>query len=56
VEVRVAAVETLASLGPEALGPDLEAVRDKLRLATRDSQKTVRAAAEDALKKLRPAP
>jgi HEAT repeat protein len=56
VEVRVAAVETVSSLGAEALGPDLAAARERLREATRDGSKAVRDAAEVALKKLGPAP
>lgn len=55
VEVRVAAVETLATLGAEVLGPDLMAARERLKEATKDGQKAVREAAEAALKKLMPA-
>jgi HEAT repeat protein len=56
VEVRVAAAETVAALGAEALGPDLVVARERLREATRDGQKAVREAAAEALKKLQPAP
>lgn len=56
VEVRVAAAETIAGLGAEALGPDLPVASERLRQATRDGQKAVREAAEQALKKLQPAP
>jgi HEAT repeat protein len=52
VEVRVAAVETLSTLGPAIAGPDQAAVRERLREATHDGQKAVREAAEAALKKL----
>jgi HEAT repeat protein len=56
VEVRVAAVETIAGLGAEALGPDLPAARERLKEAARDGSKAVRDAAEAALKKLAAAP
>jgi HEAT repeat protein len=56
LEVRVAAIETFGNLGPEALGDDLKAVVDKLTEAARDSRKDVKEAAQNALKKLKPAP
>jgi HEAT repeat protein len=52
LEVRVAAVETLGALGPDGLGDELAGVIDRLTDAKRDSQKAVRDAATDALKKL----
>jgi HEAT repeat protein len=56
LEVRVAAIETFGNLGAEALGDDLQAVVDKLTDAARDSRKDVKEAAQNALKKLKPAP
>jgi HEAT repeat protein len=56
IEVRVAAIETLGNLGSEALGADTKAVVTRLTEATRDSQKAIRDAAADALKKLKGAP
>jgi HEAT repeat protein len=56
VEVRVAAIEALGNLGPEALGADVKAVTNRLLEATKDSQRPIREAAADALKKLKPAP
>jgi HEAT repeat protein len=56
VEVRVAAAETVASLGAETLGPDLSAARERMREATHDGQKAVREAAEQALRKIEPTP
>ena len=52
LEVRVAAVETLAALGADGLGDDLAAVVERLTETKRDGQKAVREAAADALKKL----
>jgi HEAT repeat protein len=52
LEVRVAAIETLGALGTEGLGDDVSAVAARLAEAKRDSQKAVRDAATDALKKL----
>jgi HEAT repeat protein len=52
LEVRVAAVETLGALGADGLGDDLPAVVERLTDAKRDTQKAVRDAAADALKKL----
>jgi HEAT repeat protein len=52
LEVRVAAIETLGALGTDGLGDDLPAVAARLADAKRDSQKAVRDAATDALKKL----
>lgn len=54
-EVRLAAIEALAVLGPVGLGGDLAAVRERLKETLRDAQKPVRDAASDALKKLTPA-
>jgi len=56
LEVRVAALETFGNLGPDGLGDDLKAVIDRLMDTTRDAQKDVRAAAENALRKLKPMP
>jgi len=56
VEVRVAAAETVAGIGAEPLGANLAIARERLREATRDSQRAVRDAAEQALKKLSSAP
>ncbi len=56
VEVRIAAAEAVAGLGAEGLGADLPAARERLREATRDGQKAVRDAAEEAIKKLPPPP
>jgi HEAT repeat protein len=56
VEVRVAAAEAVAGLGAEGLGADLPVARERLREATRDGQKAVREAAEEAIKKLPPPP
>ena len=56
VEVRVAALETLGALGPDGLGPDLGLVVGRIGETSRDSQKAVRDAAQEALKKLRPMP
>lgn len=53
-EVRLAAIEALAVLGPVGLGGDLAAVRERLKETLRDGQKPVRDAANDALKKLTP--
>jgi HEAT repeat protein len=52
LEVRVAAIETLGALGPDGLGDNLPGVVERLNDAKRDSQKAVRDAATDALKKL----
>jgi HEAT repeat protein len=55
-EVRLAAVEALGALGSDTLGADAPAVRERLGAVSRDSQKAVRDAALDALKKLAPTP
>jgi HEAT repeat protein len=52
VDVRVAAMETLATLGPETLGPDAKTVLAELKKATNDGKKGVREAAQNALKRL----
>jgi HEAT repeat protein len=56
IEVRVAAVETFGALGAEGLGPDTKAVLDRLSDAARDSNKAVREAAAEALKKIKGTP
>lgn len=56
IEVRVAAVETFGALGAEGLGPDTKAVLDRLADAARDSNKAVREAAAEALKKIKGTP
>jgi HEAT repeat protein len=52
LEVRVTAIETLGTLGAEGLGPDTQAVVDRLTEAARDSRKAVSEAATAALKKI----
>jgi HEAT repeat protein len=52
IEVRVAAIETFAALGSEGLGDDRKAVLDRLKATARESQKAVREAAQEAVKKL----
>jgi hypothetical protein len=54
--VRIAAVETLGTLGAEGVGDDLKAVTDRLDDATRDTQKAVADAAAAALKKIKGMP
>ena len=54
-EVRSAAIETLGNLGPDTIGDDLPKVLEKLTELTKDSQSSTRNAANDALKKLKPA-
>jgi HEAT repeat protein len=56
LEVRIAAIETLGNLGADAIGDDLPAVQNKLTELGKDSQRGVRDAAADAMKKLKPAP
>jgi HEAT repeat protein len=56
IEVRVAAVETFGALGAEGLGPDTKAVLDRLSDASRDSNKAVREAALEALKRIKGTP
>jgi HEAT repeat protein len=56
LEVRVAAIETLGTLGAEGLGPDTQAVMDRLADASRDSSKAVSQAAAAALKKIQGMP
>ncbi len=56
IEVRVAALETLANMGQEALGGDARIVEERMDKMTRDGLKEVRAAAENALKKLKMTP
>jgi HEAT repeat protein len=53
VEVRVAVLETFGNLGQEALGDDARAVLERVTALTKDGQKDVREAAENALKKLK---
>ncbi len=55
-DVRLAAIEALGTLGPGTLGPDLPAVRERLTQASNDTQKAIREAALDSLKKLMPTP
>jgi HEAT repeat protein len=55
-EVRVAAIETLGNLGADALGDELTAVLDRLAELTKDTQRGVREAAEEARKKLKQTP
>jgi HEAT repeat protein len=55
-EVRLAAIETLGNLGAEAIGDDLPMVLERLTELAKDGQRTIRDAAEDAKKKLKPAP
>jgi HEAT repeat protein len=56
LEVRVAAIETLGTLGSDGLGDDTKVVTQRLTDATRDAQKAVREAAAAALKKLQGTP
>lgn len=51
-EVRLAAIEALGILGPNISASDLTTVRERLGQASRDTQKAIRDAALDALKKL----
>jgi HEAT repeat protein len=55
-EVRVSAIETLGNLGADALGDELPAVLDRLTELTKDTQRGVREAAEEARKKLKQTP
>ena len=55
-EVRVAAIETLGNLGADALGDELPDVLKRLDELTKDTQRGVREAAEDARKKLKQTP
>jgi HEAT repeat protein len=55
-EVRVAAIETLGNLGADALGDELPEVLKRLEKLSKDGQKGVREAAEDARKKLKQTP
>src|SRR5262249_22601853 len=55
-EVRVAAIATLGNPGPDALGDELPAVLERLAELTKDTQRGVREAAEDARKKLKQTP
>jgi HEAT repeat protein len=52
LEVRIAAIDTLATLGPEALGDQLPGVVQRLTETMSDSEKVIRDAATQALKKL----
>jgi HEAT repeat protein len=54
-EVRSAAIETLGNLGPDTIGDDLPKVLEKLTDLSKDSQRSTQNAANDALKKLKPA-
>jgi HEAT repeat protein len=56
IEVRVAVLETFGNLGQEALGDDAKAVLERVTALTRDPQKDVREAADNALKKLKTQP
>jgi HEAT repeat protein len=55
-EVRLAAIETLGNLGAEAMSDALPMVLERLTELAKDGQRTIRDAAEDAKKKLKPAP
>jgi HEAT repeat protein len=54
LDVRVATIETFGFIGPAALGSESPAVVKRLRDMARDSQREVREAAENAVKKLAP--
>jgi HEAT repeat protein len=52
LEVKISAIETLGNIGSEGLGDQRKAVVDRLTEITRDTQKGVREAATEAIKKL----
>jgi HEAT repeat protein len=53
LDVRVAAIETFGVIGPSALGSESLAVIKRLEVLTQNSQREVREAAENAIKKLK---
>jgi HEAT repeat protein len=52
LEVRLAAIQALGSLGAEGLGADKEAVLARLEEASRDSRKAVQETAQQAIQKI----
>src|SRR5262249_17635342 len=52
IEVRVAAIGTLGKLGTATLEAGLKVVKERLEKTKQDSERAVREAATDALKKL----
>ncbi len=55
-EVRLAAIETLGNLGPNAIGDDLPDVLKRLTELSKDNDRAVKESAADAMKKLKPSP
>jgi HEAT repeat protein len=53
IEVRIMAIDTLASLGPDGLGDQLPGVVQRLTDTTQDPERVIRDAAKEALKKLK---